>query len=124
MKIFRIDVSNKIGSFDKMYEQLDEIGKYIVYFGNFVVITEKEDITEIFKDEEDISIFEITDIEKQIEKPFVRNWVAEELIKEEILRAKNEVDERTKALYDIIVNAKEKYKELEEGSSHNGNEQE
>ena len=112
MKIYVIDVSKKTDSFDSMYDKLEKIGNYLVYRGHIAIISDAKDIKRKFADERNIEIQKITDIEKEIDKDFVKDWVREEFAKLKIADAKKEVEERTTALYNIIVDAKKKLNEL------------
>ena len=58
------------------------------------------------------AIKKIMDVEKEIDKQFVKDWIGEEFAKLKIAEAKKEVEERTTALYNIIVDAKKKLNEL------------
>lgn len=111
MRIFKIDVSNKIGDFSSLYSILDEKTKYAIYPHNFVVISlDNEDITEFLKDEKDIIIKEVENIEKEIPLLFIKNWINEEYIKDLHSKAEVEVNKRTAAMYEILNEAEKKLK--------------
>jgi hypothetical protein len=112
MKVYVIDVSKKTDSFDSMYDKLEKIGNYLVYRGHIAIISDAKDINRKFEDEANIDIKEIIDVENEIDKEFVKDWVREEFAKREIEEAKKEIEERTTALYNIIVDAKKKLNEL------------
>lgn len=112
MNVYVIDVSNKTDSFDSMYDKLEKIGNYLVYRGHIAIISNAKDIRRKFENEADIDIQEITDVENEIDKDFVKDWIKEEFSKIEIAQARKEVEERTTALYNIIVDAKKKLNEL------------
>lgn len=112
MNVYVIDVSNKTDSFDSMYDKLEKIGNYLVYRGHIAIISDAKDIKRKFADEPNIEIKKIMDVEKEIDKQFVKDWIGEEFAKLKIAEAKKEVEERTTALYNIIVDAKKKLNEL------------
>lgn len=120
MKIYRIDVSKKNDDFNTMYDILENIGSYLVYSGNIILLTDEEKDIKPLSEIKNVKIFEILDIEKDIEKPYVKTWVKQQVIKLEFDKAQEEINERTNTLYDIIVEAKKKLKEMEEEQLKDG----
>jgi len=120
MKIYRIDVSKKNDDFNPMYDILENIGSYLVYSGNIILLTDEEKDIKPLSEIKNVKIFEILDIEKDIEKPYVKTWVKQQVIKLEFDKAQEEINERTNTLYDIIVEAKKKLKEMEEEQLKDG----
>lgn len=120
MKIYRIDVSKKKDDFNPMYDILENIGSYLVYSGNIILLTDEEKDIKPLSEIKNVKIFEILDIEKDIEKPYVKTWVKQQVIKLEFDKAQEEINERTNTLYDIIVEAKKKLKEMEEEQLKDG----
>jgi hypothetical protein len=120
MKIYRIDVSKKNDDFNSMYDILDNIGSYLVYSGNIILLTDEEKDIKSLLALKGVSTFEILDIEKDIEKSYVKTWVKQQIIKLEFDKAQEEINERTNTLYDIIVEAKKKLKEMEEEQLKDG----
>lgn len=120
MKIYRIDVSKKKDDFNPIYDILENIGSYLVYSGNIILLANEEKDIKPLSELKNVKIFEILDIEKDIEKPYVKTWVKQQIIKLEFDKAQEEINERTNTLYDIIVEAKKKLKEMEEKELKDG----
>lgn len=114
MEILRIDVSKKKKGFEEIYDILENDGSFIVCRGNFVFMTENEDAKNILKNIEDTTVFEVEDIEKDIQEDYVKSWLKEEIIKSEIEKGKQEINERIEAVYNILIEAEKIVKEKEE----------
>ncbi|MBR4004069.1 MAG: hypothetical protein IKI95_08530 [Clostridia bacterium] len=114
MEILKIDVSKKQEGFDDIYNILDNNGKYVVCPGSFIFISTNENSKEELNKIKDITIFEIEDIDNDIESGIIKSWLREEIVKYEIAKAKEEVDNRTKAIYDILSETEKIMKEKEE----------
>lgn len=111
MKIFKIDVSKKQDGFDKLYDFLEKHSKYAVYPSTFVALTEDDIFVKALGKEKDIKIFEVEDIEKDIQNEYIKNWLREEYIKQLHKDAEIEVQERTQAMYDILKQVEKHFNE-------------
>ena len=125
MEILRIDVSKKSEGFDELYDILEGIqqreeGSFLIYSGSFIIITKNENIMELLDGIDDITIFKIKDIKEDIDREYVRTWLREEISKLEMARIKEEVMERTSAMYDILLEAEKFLKDKEEQDKQNG----
>ena len=111
MKIFKIDVSKKKDGFDKLYDILEAHSRYAVYPSTFIALTEDNILVESLKNEKDIKISEVEDVEKDIQKEYIKTWLREEYIKQLHKDAGVEVQERTQAMYDILKQVENHFKE-------------
>ena len=114
MEILKIDVSKKKDGFDEIYDILEQEGKYVVCPGNFIFISKNEDSKTKLENISDIKIFEINDIDQELDSEIVKSWLKEEIVKYEIDKAKQEVNERTKAIFEILNETERIMKEKEE----------
>ena len=111
MEVLRIDVSKKNDSLDEIYDILEKNGEFIVYPGNFVLVTEDETIYDRLKKLSDIQVFKIQDIDLELDKEYIKTWVRQVFISYEIKEAKREVEERMAAIYEILSETEKKMKE-------------
>lgn len=119
MEILRIDVSNKKEDFDELYNIAEKEYNFLVYSGNFVLLTENKDIRKLLQNVKDITINEIKDINRDVDKEFVRSWIKEELAKKHINNINNEIQGRISVMYDILSETEKLLKEKEELDKQN-----
>lgn len=116
MNIFDIDVSRKKDGFDTLFDKLESIGKISIYPSHIMFLS-NEDISSVensINTSKELNIKQIKDFNSEISVNWLKEWIKEVMLQEAIEEAEKEVQERTNAMYDILVEANKKKKELEE----------
>lgn len=111
MKIFKIDVSKKTDDFNSLYEILEKNSRYAVYPSTFIALAEDDKLIKELQNEKDIQISEVEDIEKDIQREYIKSWLREEYIKQLHKDAELEVKERTQVMYEILKEVEQHFNE-------------
>lgn len=112
MKIYKLDVTSVSDEdFDLLFDELNQIGEFSVFNGNILLLTNKEyksKILGVVSVEGD----SLASLGEDVPSGVVQ-WCATKLLEDslkDIESKQNEVQEKTKAMYDIIQAANEKLK--------------
>lgn len=111
MKFYLIKILKKEDGFDKLFEALRIVGKFVMDNKEIVVKSNLsiDDINNIFGvrllDSDKIDIKEITNIEAQVEGKYNADWIEKEQYLDRSKSVQDEYNDRLCAMSDILENA-------------------
>lgn len=122
MKIYKIDVSKKTDSFDRLYSILEEKAKYAICPSTFIALADDDFANDLDK-EPNIKVSEVTNVQEQIKEDYIKGWLIQEYVKLLHKEAETEVKERTIAMYETLKQVEEYFKNKESASNEENAEQ-